>query len=185
MKDLVLIGIALMLLQSAAKAEVVEDDIWWYGEAAKNNKPGILKMLNQLAAEHPRCKQRLSPSGFGTSKDKSAADNPVFFVHCGAGDAPEVVFFSLADINSGTMPGAKQTIGQGDAFVACKHAAEQRAANPSSVSVSMFASNYTDYGNGNASVATTFTAKNGFGVEQTFKIYCGFEGERLETVSVK
>lgn len=68
---------------------------------------------------------------------------------------------------------------------ACEAAAKHRASIPSSVDFSRFwSAGFQAQADGRASYASTFKAKNAFGVEQEFDIACYFKGSRLDSVSV-
>lgn len=59
------------------------------------------------------------------------------------------------------------------------------ANNPHSVSFSTFLDvAFIPYPNSNSRLVSSFTAKNGFGVEGKFRIECFFEGAKLSEVNV-
>ncbi len=176
----------LSLITTQCFAEIKESDLFLFGEMTKY-KTDVVQMLNKLSVEHPACKQRIAAISAGISKSRSTPETPSFFVQCGDNEVPEVVRFTLDDIRLGNTPAAAKAIEQGKGLLICKKEAKRRASNPSSVDFSMFFNvGYNPKPNGNAIVSSAFTAQNDFGVEQKYRIFCFFDGQKkLTDVSIK
>lgn len=160
------------------------NDITVYGEMEKY-KYEVVKMLNRLASKHPKCKQHIARFTAGISDHLGTSDNPSFFVQCGKGDIPEVVRFTLSDIRSGYTPKPKKNISKSKAREICREQVYQKVTIPSSVDFSWLNFAYAAKPNGNSIASDTFRAKNAFGMEFKYRIYCIFEGESLLDSYVK
>lgn len=146
----------------------------------------VAKMLNRLSVQHAACRQRIDPYTAGKSSTQGSAGAPAFFVQCGDAQVPEVVRFTLADIQGGTTPAAIVAVDERTANRECEQAAKQRALNPSSVDFSrILDAHFIARPNGTSTFSSSFTAVNGFGVENRFRIGCTFQGKTLTDVSVK
>lgn len=146
----------------------------------------VAKMLNRLSEQHSACRQRIDPNTAGKSSTQGSAGNPSFFVQCGDSQVPEVVRFTLADIQGGTTPSAAVAVTERVANRECEQAAKARALIPSSVDFSrILDANFVTRPNGISTFTSTLTATNGFGAENRFFISCTFEGSTLSDVSVK
>lgn len=174
----------LLIMPLVAKAEISEKDVLWYPPEAKSHKKDIVAMLNNLAKTHERCKQHIELSMVGLSKSKSTPKNPDFFVQCG-GDAPEVVHFTLEDMKNNRVPGMQVAATQVEAVQACRDSVKTKASHPDSVDFAVFGANYIDSNNGNASLTTTFSSKNGVGIQEEFKVICIFNGKNLVETTIK
>ncbi len=146
----------------------------------------VAKMLNRLSEQHSACKERIDPSTAGRSSTHGSPSNPSFFVQCGDSQVPEVVQFSLSDLQGGSTPVALVAIAERPANRACEQAAKARALKPSSVDFSrILDANFTARPNGISTFTSTFTASNAFGEESRFLISCTFKGVALESVNLK
>lgn len=146
----------------------------------------VAKMLNRLSEQHSVCRQRIDPNTAGKSSTQGSAANPSFFVQCGDSQVPEVVRFTMADMQSGSVPVAAVAVTERVANRACEQAAKERALLPSSVDFSrILDANFVTRPNGISTFTSTLTATNGLGSESRFFISCTFEGPTLSDVSVK
>ncbi|MDP3978326.1 MAG: DUF4124 domain-containing protein [Pseudomonas sp.] len=146
----------------------------------------VAKMLNRLSEQHSACRQRIDPNTAGKSSTQGSAGNPSFFVQCGDSQVPEVVRFTMADIQGGATPSAAVAVTERAANRACEQAAKARALIPASVDFSrILDANFVTRPNGISTFTSTLTATNGFGAENRFFISCTFEGPTLADVSVK
>lgn len=145
----------------------------------------VIIMLERLAETHPRCKERLDPYTAGVSSMHGTSSNPSFFVQCGSRTTPEVVRFSLKDISNEQIPEALRSISRKAAIKICHEEAKKSAAMPSTVNFSVMDINFRQIDNGNATLASSFKAKNMLGVKSKYRIFCTFEGIRLTGSSVK
>ena len=169
---------------TAAKDRYTINDIAVYGEMEKY-KYEVVKMLNRLAVSHPKCRQRIARFTAGISTTSGTPDNPSFFVQCGKGDTPEVVRFTLSDIRSGYTPKPRKNISKSKSRKICREQVYKKVTIPSSVDFSWFNFAYSAKSNGNSIASDTFRAKNAFGMEFKYRIYCIFEGEKLLDSYVK
>lgn len=146
----------------------------------------VAKMLNRLSEQHSTCRQRIDPHSAGKSSTQGTPGNPSFFVQCGDSQVPEVVRFTLSDIQGGAAPAAAVAVTERAANRACEQAAKARALIPSSVDFSrILDANFVTRPNGISTFTSTLTATNGLGAENRFFISCTFEGSTLADVSVK
>lgn len=146
----------------------------------------VARMLNRLATQHSACQQRIDPNTAGKSSTQGSPGNPSFFVQCGDSQVPEVVRFTMADIQGGATPSAAVAVTERVANRECEQAAKARALIPSSVDFSrILDANFVTRPNGISTFTSTLTATNGFGAENRFFISCTFEGPTLADVSVK
>jgi hypothetical protein len=61
----------------------------------------IVRAVNKIRQEDPRCKDHLSPGSVSLSRDRSKPREPVFFVTCGKGTGTVNVYFSQSDLAEG------------------------------------------------------------------------------------
>lgn len=145
----------------------------------------VAQMLNRLATEHGHCRQRIAPETAGVSRDYSTPENPSFFVQCGDRQVPTVVRFTMRDIDGRGSNAAPVQIERRAAIRRCEQEARDRAYRADSVDFSRILDlAFNSRPNGETTVLSSFTAENGFGVENKFDIRCDFSGERLIDVSI-
>lgn len=147
-------------------------------------KSDVAQMLNLLRAGHPKCAEALSPISAGMASSQPDPANPLFFVQCGAPNSI-VVRFTWMDAVNKRIPDAPLTIGSAQAAAACRSAAKEKAAIPSSVDLStIMDASFSAHGDGSSTYRSTFTASNALGVTQRFNISCSFTGLSLGDVRV-
>ena len=100
---------------------------------------------------------------------------------------PAVVFLAISSNISAvpdTPTGNVNGLDKLDAVDACKQAILARASHPSTVQFPMLDYDLRDDGAGSSVLLTTFTGKNGFGLELRFAAVCTFEGQRVSGVQI-
>ena len=156
----------------------VAEDFYWDGDSAKY-KPQIVAAVNRIARENRNCHE-IDPSSVALSPTKSKPGDPVFFVTCGAGAGAFNVWFRPSDAEGASSFAAKESLGRAAAVEACEAAAKRAATHPSTVSFSrIWDLAYMPHVSGRARVVSSFTAKNGFGLELKYRIDCLFDGAQL------
>jgi hypothetical protein len=147
-------------------------DIYWYDSTSKY-KETIVRAVNRIQREDPRCKKHIDPASVFLSSVKSRPGKPVFFVTCGAGAKAVNVYFTPADVESPKPFRAPVHIDHARAINLCEAYATNHSVHPSTVKFSRFFDlTVVDTPNGNTTVRSTFTAKNSFNLELAFNIRC-------------
>jgi hypothetical protein len=166
---------------AGGKRQYTEADFNWDLEpATKLYKAQLVAGVNRIIRENDRC-ESVDTGTLSPSRDRSTKAHPVFFVTCNPNSGGFNVWFSPEEAtNKSHSFAAIANVDEGDAIVACKQAAKEAANHPQSVDFSEFLDvSFVPYPNGNSRVISSFTAKNGFGVEDKFRIECFFEGRTL------
>lgn len=160
----------------------VEADFLWDSET-RPYKDQIVEVINRIARDHGGC-NKISTSSVARSATKGSASDPVFFVTCGEMADAFNVWFKPSDADNGTRFAAKSSIAQPNAVDACEQAAKLAANHPSTVDFSrVWDMAFMPHISGRATVLSSFTAKNGLGLEIKHRIKCLFDGtELIETV---
>ncbi|WP_411035323.1 hypothetical protein [Shinella sp. BYT-45] len=159
----------------------VENDVAWDGDTSRH-KPEIVTMINKISREHAGCSS-IDTGSLARSASRSKPGDPVFFVTCDPSGTPFNVWFRPGDVER-TMTAARP-IGQADAVQACEEEARRRATHPSTVDFSRFLDvAYSARPDGRVSLTSSFTARNGFNLEQTFAIRCLFDGNTMIEATV-
>lgn len=143
--------------------------------------------LTKLANEHPDCMEKLEPYNAGKSNTRGTEDNPSFFVQCGAGSAPNVVRFTLEDIEAGAIAKKREPLEKQKALEACEAEAKKRVDYPDSVEFSyLWDASYQAQPDGSVMVRSSFKANNDFGMKQKLWISCWFDPEHsVKDVQIK
>jgi len=153
---------------------------WEYAEDAIPYKAKVVAGINKILRENQRCADVETTSLYraeGFSKK-----NPVFYVQCEtSGGELFGVTFNVDDVDEpGTSYAAVTPIDQATATEACERAARAEAAHPATVSFSwLMNASFRTFPDGRAELASTFTAKNGLGIEGKRRIICHFKGPVL------
>ena len=162
----------------AGKRIFVEADFYWDNDTSRF-KPQIVTIVNRIARENARCGE-VDTGSVAKSSSRSQPGKPVFFVTCGSGASAFNVWFSPNDAEGGSSFAAVRPVGRAAGAEACEAAAKAAANHPSTVSFSRIMDlAYQEHPSGRARVVSSFTAKNGFGLELKYRIDCLFEGSRL------
>jgi len=133
----------------------------------------LVRAVNRIHREDPRCKKYIDPATVALSPSKSQPGKPVFFLTCGTGSNAVNVFFTPEDIASPQTFHAPVYIDHAGAVDLCEAYAKNHSVHPSTVDFSRILDLTTvDTPNGNTTVTSKFTAKNSFNVELTFNIRC-------------
>lgn len=165
----------LLGAQDFAKTGFTETDFFW-DKYTTPHKANVIKGVNKIAKEDPRCREKIDPGTASMSTSKSKPGKPVFFVTCGEGSKVVNVFFSEDDLKDDTKFVAPGHIDRGRAVQLCEDHAKSAANLPSTVKFSRFLDiAVTDHPNGRTTVMSSFSAKNAFGVEQSYNIRCLLE----------
>ena len=99
---------------------------------------------------------------------------------CGTGASVFNVWFSPDDTVEAASFAAIRPIGRAAGAEACEASAKAAANYPSTVSFSRIMDlAYQEHPSGRARVVSSFTAKNGFGLELKYRIDCLFDGSQL------
>ena len=133
----------------------------------------IVRAVNKIRQEDPRCKDHLSPGSVSLSRDRSKPREPVFFGTCGKGTGVVNVYFSQSDLAEGKTFAPPAHIDRSRAVDLCEAYAKRHSRFPSTVDFSRFWSlGVTDHPNGRTTVVSSFKAKNAFNLQLTFDIRC-------------
>lgn len=167
---------------AAGKRVFVEDDFLW-DESSNPYRAEIIEMTNRISTDNSKC-GALDPSSMALSPSKSKPNDPVFFVTCGEGAGAFNVWFRPSDANGDAKFAAIPPIEETTALQACRDAAIAASLNPLTVGFAILTATYGAHPSGRADVVSTFTAKNGLGVDLSFKIRCLFDGADLIETSI-
>lgn len=153
--------------------EFTEADFSWDEDTSKA-KPAIIKAVNRIHREDPRCKDSIYPSSVAKSDTESKAQKKsVYFVNCGDGAQSVNVYFDAKRADDPTPFRASGHIDKMRAIDLCEAYAKANASHPSTVEFSRFMDLATsEHANGRTRVQSSFTAKNSFGLELKFDINC-------------
>jgi|GEM_PF-3513923 len=153
--------------------EFTEADFDWDKDTSKA-KAAIIKAVNRIHREDPRCKAAIYPSSVAKSAAESKAQKkPVYFVNCGDGPQSVNVYFDAKRADDPTPFRAPGHIDKMRAIDLCEAYAKANASHPSTVEFSRFMDlASSEHPNGRTRVQSSFTAKNSFGLELKFDINC-------------
>lgn len=153
--------------------EFTEADFSWDKDTNKA-KAAIIKAVNRIHREDPRCKDAIYPSSVAKSATESKAQKkPVYFVNCGDGAQSVNVYFDAKRADDPAPFRAPGHIDKMRAIDLCEAYAKANASHPSTVEFSRFMDLATsEHPNGRTRVQSSFTAKNSFGLELKFDINC-------------
>ncbi|HEL3179386.1 MAG: hypothetical protein J0L89_08380 [Xanthomonadales bacterium] len=153
--------------------EFTDADFDW-DKHTQRDKTAIIKAVNRIHREDPRCKEHIYPSLVGRSADETKKrGKPVYFVNCGTGAQTVNVYFDAARADDPTPFRAPRFIDKMRAIDLCEAYAKANASHPSTVEFSRFLDIATsEHPNGRTQVQSSFTAKNSFGLELKFNISC-------------
>lgn len=162
----------------------VDADLYWDHET-RPHRTMILRAVNKIAREDPRCRDSLDP-GTVTLSSQSTPAVPVFFVMCGQGAGGVVnVFFKASDLAPGKTFSAPVHIGSAQAVALCEQRAKAAATHPQTVQFSRLLDLATvNHPNGNTSVLSSFTAANAFGAKLKYNIRCLFNAQGLNEAHI-
>lgn len=153
-------------------AEIFTEADFYFDKKTKPYKSIIIAGVNKVYRENSRCKE-IDPSSAYISSSKGTPSNPVFYVTCGGGTSVFNAFFSKLDVEADSKLTAKKHIDKSLAINQCENYAKSSAAYPSTVDFSKFMDlAVTEHSNGNTTVMSSFTAKNGFNLELKYNIRC-------------
>lgn len=149
-----------------------EKDIYW-DKRTKPYKEMIIKAVNRIHREDPRCKEDIDAGTVSQSTNRGTPSNPVFFVTCGTGTNVVNVYFSAEDVAAAKTFRAPAHIDRGRAIGLCENHAKRSATHPSTVSFSRIMDlSISEHPNGRTSVQSSFTAKNSFNLTLKYNIRC-------------
>lgn len=156
--------------------EFTEADFLWDNDTA-GIKPVIIKAVNRIHQEDPRCREAIYPSSVAKSSMESKAQKKaVFFVNCGEGTNSVNVYFDAKRADDPTPFRAPGHIDQTRAIELCEAYSKANATHPSTVDFSRFMDlAISEHPNGRTQVISSFTAKNSFNLELKFRIRCLFD----------
>ncbi len=153
--------------------DFVDADFSW-DKDTKKAKDAIIKTVNRIHREDPRCKNAIYPSSVAKSDTESKAQKkPVYFVNCGDGAESVNVYFDAKRADDPTPFRAPGHIDQMRATDLCEAYAKANANHPSTVDFSRVLDlSISEHPNGRTRVTSSFTAKNSFNLELKFRINC-------------
>lgn len=168
-------ALALPLKPGEVRA-FTEADFMWDDDTNKA-KAAIIKAVNRIHKEDPRCKDDIYPSSVAKSATESEAQGkPVYFVNCGGGATSVNVYFDAQRADDPTPFRAPGHFDKARATDLCEAYAKQQASHPSTVDFSRFMDiAISEHPNGRTTVMSSFKAKNAFNLELKFKIKCLFD----------
>jgi hypothetical protein len=133
----------------------------------------IVIAVNRIAKEDSRCAGSTDPTSVDIAIGQSTRKKPIFYVACGKGDDVVNVFFTPADVAANKVFSAPTYIDEQQAVDICEQYVKQQLNFPSTMDFSrILALAAHNAPNGNTSIDTSFSAKNGFGVEQDYTVHC-------------
>lgn len=158
--------------ETKATMTYTEKDFYW-DKYTTPYKEVLIAGVNKVARENSRCAS-LDPGSASKSGSKGTTANPVFFVMCkDAGGNVFNAFFSKADVEADISLAAVQHVNRDSAVDACEDHAKNNAQHPGTVDFSRLLDlQIYETPNGNTRVSSSFTAKNGFGLELKYNISC-------------
>ena len=173
-------GALAMPLKPGEVRDFTEADFEWDGDTSKA-KTAIIKVVNRIHREDPRCKDAIYPTSVAKSDTESKAQKkPVFFVNCGDGAASVNVYFDAKRADDPTPFKAPGHIDKMRAIDLCEAYAKANATHPSTVDFSRVLDlAYSEHPNGRSRVLSSFTAKNSLNLELKFRINCLFDESGL------
>lgn len=153
--------------------DFVDADFVW-DKDTKKVKTIIIRTVNRIQREDPRCKTAIYPSSVAKSMTESKAQKkPVYFVNCGDGAESVNVYFDANRVDDPTPFRAPGHIDQMRATDLCEAYAKANATHPSTVDFSRVLDlSISEHPNGRTRVISSFTAKNSFNLELKFRINC-------------
>lgn len=153
--------------------DFVDADFVW-DKDTKNVKTMIIRTVNRIQREDPRCKTAIYPSSVAKSMTESKAQKkPVYFVNCGDGAESVNVYFDAKRVDDPTPFRAPGHIDRMRATDLCEAYAKANATHPSTVDFSRLLDlSISEHPNGRTRVISSFTAKNSFNLELKFRINC-------------
>ena len=153
--------------------QFTEADIVWDKDTTKA-KAVIIKAVNRLHREDPRCKDRIDLYAVEKADTESKArKKPVYSVPCGEENNQANVYFDAQQVDDPTPFRAPGHINHIKAVDLCEDYAKIKSSHPSTVDFSRVLDLHTyEYSDGRTLVNSTFTAKNSFGLELKFEIHC-------------
>lgn len=165
--------------------DFVDADFEW-DKDTKKVKDMIVKTVNRIHREDPRCKTAIYPSSVAKSYTESKAQKkPVYFVNCGDGAESVNVYFDAKRVDDPAPFRAPGHIDQMHATDLCEAYAKANATHPSTVDFSRVLDlSITEHPNGRTRVISSFTAKNSFNLELKFRIICLLDENGLIEASV-
>ena len=165
--------------------DFVDADFEW-DKDTKKVKDMIVKTVNRIHREDPRCKTAIYPSSVAKSQTESKAQKkPVYFVNCGDGAESVNVYFDAKRVDDPAPFRAPGHIDQMHATDLCEAYAKANATHPSTVDFSRVLDlSISEHPNGRTRVISSFTAKNSFNLELKFRINCLLDENGLIEASV-
>jgi hypothetical protein len=171
-------------LKEGEVREYSAEDIYWDNQT-ELHKDLIVKAINRIHKEDPRCRENIEVGSVAQSPTKSKPRHPVFFVTCGEGVNFVNVFFDAEDVASTKAFTAPSHINESTAINLCEEYAKQHATHSSTVNFSRFMDlAVTEHPNGRTSVMSSFTAKNDFNLELKYNIRCLLDEKGLIEANV-
>lgn len=160
-------------LKPGEKRTFTAIDFDWDKYTAKD-KDMIIKAVNRIHREDPRCADAILPSLTGWSEDQSKARGKrTYFVNCGVGDKTVNVYFDADRVEDPTPFRAPSHVDQGRAVELCETYAKSQASHPSTVEFSRFMDlAVSEHVDGRTQIFSSFKAKNSFNLELKFDIRC-------------
>ena len=153
--------------------EFTDADFIWDDDTRKA-KAAIIKAVNRIHREDPRCKNDIYPSSVAKSDTESKEQKKaVYFVNCGGGATSVNVYFDAKRADDPAPFRAPGHMDQARAIDLCEAYAKQNANHPSTVDFSRFMDlAVSEHPNGRTMVLSSFQARNAFNLELKFKIKC-------------
>lgn len=162
-----------MPLKPGEVRDFTDTDFMWDKDTEKA-KATIIKAVNRIHREDPRCKDEIYPSSAAKSDTESKAQKkPVYFVNCGGGASSVNVYFDTKRADDPAPFHAPGHIDKMRAIDLCEAYAKANASYPSTVDFSRVMDlAVSEHPNGRTQIFSSFTAKNALNLELKFRIKC-------------
>lgn len=162
-----------MPLKPGEVRDFTEADFEWDKDTSKA-KAAIIKAVNRIHREDPRCKDSIYPTSVAKSDTESKEQkSPVYFVNCGDGPVSVNVYFDAKRADDPTLFRAPGHIDKMRAIDLCEAYAKANANHPSTVDFSRVLDlAVSEHPNGRTQIFSSFKAKNSFNMELKFRIKC-------------
>lgn len=157
--------------RNADGKEVFSETDFTWDKGTSPYKKVIVAGVNRIHQQNQRCRS-VDTASIAKSTSKGSAADPVFYVTCRDGSDSFNAFFSKSEVEkNASMDGGH--IPREKAVNLCEAYVRASATHPSTVDFSKVMSlQVVEHPNGRTTVNSTFTAKNGYGVEAKYNVSC-------------
>lgn len=155
-----------------------QSDFAW-PKGAPRVQPAVATVINKMMDERRECE---AVSQRHLVYDKATK---TFSIPCYAGAEMISFDFAAADAANGRSFAKVDPLAQADAIAACRSAVRQNATHPSTVEFPWLDYDFKEGQEGRTDLRMSAKAKNAFGLELKFKVWCEFHGADLKTFGME